>query len=75
MIETSLEDLLKEKKTLEEIQYNLSQKQKEINNKITNITKIIFNKCDHQWEVENVWVGPYDKPDLICKICNSIKYR
>jgi len=39
---------------------------------IEKIQNNILNMCDHDWEYMDV-VNMYDKPDKICKKCNSIK--
>ena len=37
--------------------------------------KEILDCCDHKWVKDNSFLGPYEKPDLICNICGSIEYR
>ena len=68
-----LVSLLKNRERLEKEMQELFKKQKWIEKKLKEVSDKILDTCDHKWERENVWVGPYDKPDLICSICNSIR--
>ena len=31
--------------------------------------RMAYLSCDHKWERENTYCGPYDKPPWVCKLC------
>ena len=31
--------------------------------------RMIYLSCNHIWERENTYCGPYDKPPWVCKLC------
>ena len=55
---------------------NISEKMQELD-KLQNNKKVIqywlYKKCSHHWEREDVYSGPYDKPDYVCTKCGLIK--
>jgi len=42
----------------------------ELYHEIQHIEKVLYNKCDHEWELDYSGAGPHDGPDRICKKCN-----
>jgi hypothetical protein len=56
---------------------NITDLKKQItlaNTKIEQMEKILLKICNHKWEYDNCY-GMYEKPDKICRICNSRKVR
>lgn len=45
---------------------------KECNNKITELKKNIFKKCEHNWIVDNSCYSEHT--EYICQLCNLSKY-
>ncbi len=45
-----------------------------LKNTIRQIEDKIMGICDHQWEYDH-YTGMYDKPDKVCKLCESRIYR
>ena len=65
-------------KLIKEHNQSIYNKKYEIQNLKDNISKLkmnIYNKCSHEWVREDVYTGPYDKPDFICKHCGLYKDR
>ena len=67
---SNLNVLLDQRKLLEKSKWEYYRKFNEMDKLIKETEKLIFKKCDHQWEFD---YSAYDRPDRICKICNLIK--
>ena len=71
-----LEDLISIKRQLEKKQYKICNELNIIKKEIENIKQHIEHKCSHKWIIDpNYSPSPYEKPDRICTICDSIDYR
>ena len=70
-----LSQLLEKRESLFQHQIKLNQQLKMVEREIDQVKKDILKTCDHVWEREMVYCGPYEKPDNICRLCNSIQYR
>lgn len=71
----TLESLLKNQKDIQLEINNLKENLIIMENKKKINNKKIFDTCQHKWIKDNSFLGPYEKPDLICNICGSIDYR
>lgn len=74
-ISPELSQLLEKRESLFQQQMKLNQQLKMVQSEIDQVKKDILKTCDHVWERECVYCGPYEKPDNICRRCNSIQYR
>ena len=50
--------------------YNLEKEIKMLKQRIEKIENILMGICDHEWTYDQCY-GMYEKPDKICKLCDS----
>lgn len=62
--------LLEMKHTTHKEMYDLENEIKILKNRIHLIENKLMNICVHKWEYDDCY-GMYDKPDKICKLCDS----
>ncbi len=58
------------KKSIYQEIYSTEKEIIRLKKKIDQIEDILMGLCDHEWEFED-YCGMYDKPDKICRLCNS----
>ena len=51
--------------------FELENEIKKLKNRIDNIENKIIGLCAHEWEYDDCCYGMYEKPDKICKLCES----
>ena len=66
----SKEELIELRNKTVETKYEHYRIFNELNENIKIIERILYNKCNHEWELDFSGCGPHDRPDRICKICN-----
>ena len=71
----TLSELMTKREAIYQRQRELNQELNQLETNLKQVKKEILKTCDHVWEREDVYCGPYDKPDNICRRCNSIQYR
>lgn len=62
--------LLNLKRSMYQEIYSAEKQISRFKKSIDQIENILMDLCEHQWEYEYC-SGPYDKPDKICKLCDS----
>ena len=70
-----LKEKLIEKKEVRIQIRNLIFMTKKLEKKLENISNEILEICQHKWVIDDSSFGPYEKPDYICHLCDSVKYR
>jgi DNA repair exonuclease SbcCD ATPase subunit len=65
-----INQLVNFKKSIYREIYSNEEEIKRLKKKINEIEKLLMGLCNHSWEYEN-YAGMYDKPDKICKFCDS----
>ena len=70
-----LETLMQKRSDLNTKKYNLERELRKLEKEIKDNSALIMKTCVHNWVRDTAYYGPYEKPDNICTICNSIHYR
>ncbi len=70
----NIQKLIKLKQSFYKEIYSHEEEIKRLKKKIDEIEDKIMGMCAHEWEYEHYY-GMYDKPDKVCKFCDSRIYR
>jgi len=54
--------------------YSHENEIKRLKNRLQEIENKLMGLCTHEWEYEH-YSGMYDKPDKVCRLCESRIYR
>ena len=65
----SKEDLIELRDKTVKTRYEHYKLYNELYHSIQIIEKVLYSKCNHEWELDYSGVGPYDGPERYCKIC------
>ena len=66
-------DLIDLKNNKKRMMYDFERRIKKIKQDIDEIDKEIYKKCEHNWERDYSYAGPYTKPEIVCTKCNLFK--
>lgn len=69
----SINDAIKSKNSIINQKWKAYKEYEILKELETNINKWLYENCQHEWIKDDFYVGPYDKPSYICKICKSTK--
>lgn len=70
----NISKLLELKKNVYEEIYSHEKEISRMKKRLEEIENILMRVCVHSWEYDHCY-GMYDKPDKVCKLCESRIYR
>ena len=75
-LNSTLMDLIKLRSELKSLKIKYENELNILIDKIKKNEDDIMKSCDHHWITDpNYSPAPYERPDHLCTICGSIKYR